>query len=473
MEEYKMNPNLTQKSNLLLMTDGYKPSHASLYPAGTSYMQSYLEARVPESQEIVFYGLQGIILKYLTQRITMEDLNEARTFYSNYFGSDTVFPYYRWKSIIERYNGYLPITIYALPEGSVARGGQPLMVVESAYDSDAFFVANYMETLLSQVWYPTTVATYSREIKKIIYQKLLDTSDISPTVLKNEVLPWKLHDFGYRGVSSVETAGLGGSATMVNFNGTDTLEAILFANKFYNFDNQTIVAGSIPASEHSTMTSHGFGVEFEAKAMEQVLDTYPSGLVACVSDSFDIINACRNIWGDKLKEKVLSRDGTLVIRPDSGDPVVTTQKVFEELWNAFGGTVNSKGFRVLDSHVRMIQGDGVDINSISEILDNFERNNISAENITFGSGGALLQKHNRDTFKFAFKCNMIGDSEYKYHDVKKSPKEFTRDGKYVQSFKTSKSGNLISRKMNVVFQNGKVIESNLNSFNEIRSRAQI
>ena len=457
-----------KKDNLILMTDSYKPSHSKIYPIGTTYMQSYLESRTSESTEITFFGLQYILKEYLEGvRVTVEDVEDAKEFAEAHYGRNDVFDYDGWMYIAKELGGKLPVRIYALDEGTVTKGSTPLMAIEST-DEKVFWVVNYLETLLAQVWYPITVATYSRNIKKSIAKFLGETSDLEGDAF-NGVLNFRLHDFGFRGVSSVETAGIGGMAHLVNFMGTDTIAAIVYSNKYYN---SGVNAYSIPASEHSTMTSYGDGKRGELKAMERMLDLYPDGLIACVSDSYDIMNAIKNVWGGVLKDKVMSRNGTLVVRPDSGDPVVTTLKVFEGLWEAFGGTVNSRGYRVLDPHVRIIQGDGIDAEMVDRILQSFKDNKISVENIAFGSGGGLLQKHNRDSYRFAFKCNQVVTDGVDV-DVQKFPMEFNEDGEYVQSFKHSKAGNLIERYPNLklVFDNGSIVKEI--TFDEVRKNAVI
>ena len=158
-------------------------------------------------------------------------------------------------------------------------------------------------------------------------------------------------------------------------------------------------------SEHSTITS--WGKEHEVDAFANMLEQYPEGLVACVSDSYDIYQACEEYWGKRLKDKVLKRDGTLVVRPDSGPVVETVLGVLQALWAAFGGETNGKGYRVLDPHVRVIQGDGIDRKMVETILMAMKDKGFSADNIAFGSGGGLLQQHNRDTCQFAFKCSHI------------------------------------------------------------------
>jgi nicotinamide phosphoribosyltransferase len=246
-----------------------------------------------------------------------------------------------------------------------------------------------------KVWYPTTVATLSREIKKIIKGFLERTGDPA-------LLPFKLHDFGYRGVSSEETAAIGAAAHLLNFLGTDTVAGILMLREHYYAKGMP--GASIPASEHSTMTAWGKGNELEA--YRNMLSAYPEGPVACVSDSYNIYNACEKLWGELLKPDVVKRKGTLIIRPDSGDPINVLTRVFEILGEKFGYETNSKGYRVLPPCVRVIQGDGVNMFTIQNMLFHLAKfHGWSADNIAFGMGGALLQQLNRDTQKFAFKCS--------------------------------------------------------------------
>lgn len=214
-----------------------------------------------------------------------------------------------------------------------------------------------------------------------------------------EQLPFKLHDFGFRGVSSVETAAIGGAAHLVNFQGTDNLAGIVYARQFYG---AKMPGTSIPAAEHSTMTA--WSREREIDAYRNMLHQFPVGMVAVVSDSYDVFHACREIWGGPLKRDVLDRDGTLVVRPDSGDPPTVVVQVLDILGEKFGFTTNSKGYRVLDPHVRVIQGDGIDRQMLFNVLDAMRSSGWSADNIAFGSGGGLLQKLNRDTCRYAFKC---------------------------------------------------------------------
>jgi nicotinamide phosphoribosyltransferase len=243
------------------------------------------------------------------------------------------------------------------------------------------------------------------------------------------LIDFKLHDFGYRGSTSDESAAIGGAAHLINFKGTDTLAAIPFINDYYYASEMP--GFSIPAAEHSTITS--WGKEHEVDAFENMLDQYPTGLVAVVSDSYDIYNACNELWGDKLRDKVLNRDGVLVVRPDSGDPEEVVVNVLDALGDKFGYTTNEKGFKVLDPHVRVIQGDGIDRNSITDIMEEVMNAGWSMDNLAFGSGGGLLQKVDRDTCKFAFKCS-AAKVNGEWRDVYKDP--ITDPGK------TSKKGRM-------------------------------
>lgn len=408
-------------NNILLLTDSYKATHWKQYPEGTKTVYSYLESRKGgKFNKTVFFGLQYFVKQYLEGRVvTREKIDEADAFFAKHLGPG-LFNKAGWEHILEKHNGCLPVRIKAVQEGSVVSTGHVLVTVENT-DPECFWLTNYLETLLLQVWYPTTVATLSYHMKEVIGDYLEQTG--TP-----DLINFKLHDFGFRGVSSVESAALGGGAHLVNFMGTDTLAGIELTQKYYGAD---MPGFSIPASEHSTITS--WGAECEANAMENMLNQYPEGLVACVSDSYDIINACKNIWGKQLKDKILSRKGTLVVRPDSGEPVETVLAVLDALGESFGTTINSKGFKVLPDQVRVIQGDGINFESMREILEAMKRRGYSADNIAFGCGGALLQQLNRDTQRFAFKCSSININGVD-HDVYKQPK--------TDPTKTSKRGRL-------------------------------
>jgi nicotinamide phosphoribosyltransferase len=245
--------------------------------------------------------------------------------------------------------------------------------------------------------------------KQLIRKYLLQTGDASG-------VGFKLHDFGARGVSSMESAMVGGMAHLVNFQGTDTLSAVLGARVFYD---EPMAGFSIPAAEHSTITS--WGKEGEADAYRNMLAQYarPGALLAVVSDSYDLDHAVKKIWGETLRQQVIDSGATVVIRPDSGDPTTMVLNTIKALDAAFGSVVNDKGYRVL-KHVRVIQGDGITVRSIRTILSNLQFNGYSADNIAFGQGGALLQIVNRDDQRFAMKCSAV-EVNGVWRDVFKDP----------------------------------------------------
>jgi nicotinamide phosphoribosyltransferase len=284
------------------------------------------------------------------------------------------------------------------------------MTVETT-DPEFYWIASWFETQFMRIWYPITVATQSHYIKRDIYQYLKATADDADAEIS-----FKLHDFGSRGVSSQETAAIGGAAHLVNFLGTDTMAALVLARNFYN---SPMAGFSIPAAEHSTITA--WGRDGETEAYRNMLRNFAKqdSLVAVVSDSWDIYNAVENIWGEALRQEVIDSGATVVIRPDSGEPVEVVTRVTQILADKFGYESNSRGFKVL-KNVRVIQGDGINEDSIHAILESLKVNGFSASNIAFGMGGALLQKVNRDTLKFAYKCSaVVVDGELR--DVYKQP----------------------------------------------------
>lgn len=417
--------------NLILLADAYKYSHHKLYVPGTNRIYSYLESRGGQFSETVFYGLQYFLKAYLEGPvITAEKIKEASEMLPEVFGRDDVFDASRFEYILEKHGGHLPVRIRAVPEGTVVPVKNVLMTIENT-DPACYWLTNFLETLLMQVWYPNTVATLSREIKKVVLQYFKATASEA----SQAGIDFVLNDFGFRGATSVEAAGLGGSAHLVNFSGSDTLAASTFAKRYYHAAKAPGL--SIPATEHSIVTL--LGEAGEAKIFKHVLDTFPEGTIACVSDSYNIFRACEEYWGTLLKDQVLARKGTLVIRPDSGDPVKTLLKVFEILMDKFGSTLNEKGYKVLPPQVRVIQGDGINYQSIGEIYAALQQAGISAENLVLGMGGALIQKVNRDTQEFALKCS-YAEISGEGVEVSKSPVELDSKGELRTSFKKSKAG---------------------------------
>lgn len=471
-----MNVNLWD--NPILLTDSYKVTHHKQYPQGMTRLYSYWESRGGQLDEITMFGLQYFLQQYLTQQITMENIDEAESDFAAHFGDDSLFCREGWERVVKVHNGYIPVQIKAVPEGLSVPIRNVMMTVEST-DENIPWIVNYIETLLSQVWYPTTVATQSRAIKKIIKLYLEETGD-------PEGLPFKLHDFGCRGVSSVESAALGGSAHLVNFMGTDTMIALKLAQKVYN---EPMAGFSIPAAEHSTITAWGRDNEVDAfKNMIRQFGKGGSGLYAVVSDSWNIYKACSELWGKELLELVKSSPNMLVVRPDSGDPPVVVLKVLRILGEKFGYTVNDKGYKVLND-VRVIQGDGVNIESIETILSRLRLDGWSADNIAFGMGGALLQKLNRDTCQFAFKAAEVtvnGQNRLVWKDPVDDPGKASKSGRvkliwndgkfsaFPRGYRTIPTANTDEDAVDIlqiVYENGHLF--NEQTFAQIRERAAL
>jgi nicotinamide phosphoribosyltransferase len=376
------------------------------YPAGTTGVYSYIESRGGQYDRTLMFGLQAFIKEYLLDPITQADIDVAGEILEAH-GE----PFNRegWQYILDNHGGFLPLVIRAVPEGTVVPVSSVLATVENT-DPKCFWLTTYLETaLLRAVWYGTTVATQSYSIKQVIAEYLEKTGDPA-------AIDFKLHDFGARGVSSMESAGIGGAAHLVNFMGTDTITGVLFAREYYNAG---IAGFSIPATEHSTITS--WGRDGEVDAYRNMLKQFgrEGSILAVVSDSYDIYNAAAKLWGEELRDEVIASGATVVIRPDSGDPVAVNRKLIEILGAKFGYTTNAKGFKVLNN-VRLIQGDGVNELSIRSILGAFMAMGWSADNIAFGMGGALLQIVNRDTQRFAMKCSSI-EINGVWQDVVKDP----------------------------------------------------
>lgn len=485
---------LDKPHNLILLSDAYKYSHHKFYPEGMTNMYSYLESRGGKFDKVVFFGLQAFLKQYLEGiAITKEDVEEAYWYLGTehgVFGREDVFDRSKFDYIVEKHGGKLPVIIHAVPEGTVVGTKNVLLTIE-ALDPKCAWLTNFLETILLQVWYPITVATLSREVRKIVkkaFNKMTDYDD----ELNDFLIDYVLNDFGFRGVSSVQSAMLGGAAHLINFRGSDTTIASHMICELYNTD---IVYGqSIPATEHSIVCLEG--KEGEHNMLRRVLEKFPTGIVACVSDSYDIFNACANIWGDELRDLILSRPATpgnqLVIRPDSGHVINTLRKVFEILFDKFGYTVNSKGYKVLPPQVRVIQGDGINLDSIQEIYALLEEEKISPENLALGMGGKLLQAGiDRDLQNFATKASyaVINDMEI---DVVKAPMVLDAFGNIKESFKKSKTGRLklvktdsdyrtvtskdsdfnsVDDVMQLVFANGKLY--NEVTFEDVRERAKI
>lgn len=382
-------------TNLLLLTDSYKPSHWRGYPEGLTQVFSYLSSRGGQFAEVVNFGWRMLAERYLVRPVTRADVAEAADLYAAHFGDDRIFNREGWLRLVEKHDGRLPVEIRWAPEGMVIPARNVLGTIENTDDEFPWLV-NYLESLLLQLWYPMTVATRSREVKKLIHAQLVATGDTGS-------LPFKLHDFGFRGSTSVESAMVGGLAHLVNFMGTDTVPALWAARRYYD---EPMAGYSIPATEHSVMTM--LGELGEVEQFKRFISAFKDASVpalAVVSDSYNIYEAVGTKLGEELRGLVQSLgQKVLVVRPDSGDPPTIVRQVVELLDARFGSTVNGKGYKVLNG-VRVIQGDGITLDSIPRIMDELVVRRYSIDNVAFGMGGGLLQADTRDTNRFAIKAS--------------------------------------------------------------------
>lgn len=451
--------------SIVLRTDSYKYSHYLQYPKNTTKVFSYIESRGGKYEKSVFFGLQYLIQEYLTKPVTMEEVEYAK---QRTEAHGVPFNYEGWKYIVNEHGGKLPLKIRAVREGTIMPVKNVMVTMENT-DPKCYWLTSYVETLLLKVWYPITVATTSKECKNIIQAFLNETAD------STEGLPFKLHDFGYRGVSSEESAALGGAAHLVNFMGTDTFNSLEFLKDYYGAD----MAGfSIPATEHSTTTSWTREGEFEF--FKNYLEvTKNSPIAACVIDSYDQDNAIRMIG--KLKDTIVANGNTIVLRPDSGDPIVQSLKACQVADEEFGSTINKKGFKVLNN-VRVIYGDGIaSPEVIRDILANLAKNGFSADNIAFGMGGGLLQKCDRDTMKFAMKCSAI-EADGKFIPVYKEPitdpgkrskrgfLDLVKENGEYKTIEKDTSEPLENSELITIYENGELLVTQ--TLDEIRNRAQ-
>lgn len=418
------------KINPLLLTDFYKVGHPFQYPEKTQFVYSNLtprKSRILGVESMVFFGLQYFMMEYLVSRFNEgffgrdldAVLDEYKRRVKTSLGSDL--PSYDhiadlWKV------GFLPVKIKALPEGSLVPMRVPCLTVVNTHE-DFFWVTNFLETLLSSVlWQPCTSATIAREYRKVLNKAALETG------MSSEFVQWQGHDFSFRGMSSPESAITSGMGHLLSFTGTDSIPAIDALEQYYgaNADNE-LIGGSVPATEHSVMCSGGKCDELST-FKRLITETYPSGIVSIVSDTWDLWKVCTK-YLPSLKNEIMARNGKVVIRPDSGDPVkiicgdpegVTREErsgVVGLLWDAFGGTKTSTGHRLLDSHIGTIYGDSITIQRAKEIADRLATNGFASQ-VVYGIGSYTYQHNTRDTFGTAMKATMV-----------------TIDGKHIPIFK--------------------------------------
>jgi len=468
--------------------DSYKVGHNLVYRPGTEVIYSYFEARKgAEYNEAVFFGLQPL-LKRLEGVVVTQDLIDttALKIKAHFFGNDTFFNREGWEYIANELGGKLPIRIKAVPEGTVVPIDNVMMTVENT-DEKCAWLTNYLETYLSRVWYPITVATKSYQTKKILKRYLDETADA------DFLLPFMLHDFGSRGVNTFEGAGLGGAAHLVNFLGTDTMVALDYANEYYDAPFEGL-GHSVFATEHSVMTAGG--PEGEMEIVQDCLDKNPLGIVSLVADSYDYYEFVRQM-GSTFKQQIIDRNANagdiptkLVIRPDSITPTHETPEelvvwTYQQLEADYGVTLNTKGYKELHPAVGVIWGDGIDTKGIERILEALKQAGYSTGTQIFGQGGGLLQKVNRDTLRHAFKCS-AQKRNGEWIDIQKNPLDQTKkskagrlglyignDGK-ATTYRLDDLKNAAHGPVNhlvTVYENGEILVNH--TFDEVRERAKI
>lgn len=392
-----------------------------------------------EDTRCVWFGLDWWLERYLEPGWDpAADVDAAAAFFSTHLagpaGGGYPFPRDILLRALKGTGGHFPVTIRALPAGTVVHPGVPLFTItakrlrrrkkkgeeaeengedaeEDEENSDGGggvpSLVTWLESLLTHSWYPSSVATLSRRARDVIERAFERSCDSG---MRSPLVPSRLHDFGLRGATGVEAAVLGGAAHLLSFEGSDTVPACFAAQ--HGCNGGRAVASSIPATEHSVMTAHGD----EGRALTKEIDAYGGGVFACVADSYDygaFLERAVPLAKEKLDERRRKRgggkeeeNGFFVIRPDSGDPVEAVLSGLEAAERHFGSDVNSKGFRVVRG-AGVIQGDGVTLPKIEEILDKVLERGFSAENVAFGMGGGLLQAVNRDTMSFATKLCLV------------------------------------------------------------------
>ena len=462
---------------ITLLADFYKLSHRKQYPKGTTKVYSTLTPRsnkyAPYSDEIVWFGLQYFIKEYLIDRFNKDFFSKPKdeviSEYSRLVEFSLGKQYAETKHIEELHDlGYLPIKISTLPEGSLVPMRVPVMTIENTHD-DFFWLTNFLETILStSIWLPTTSATLAYSYRKVLNDYAIKTTGSTSGV------EFQGHDFSMRGMSSEQSATVSGAGHLLSFKGTDTIPSILFLEKYYNGNiEKSLIGASIPATEHSVMCS--YGQENEKDLLTHLLtEVYPTGLFSAVCDTWDFWKLVSE-YLPELKETIMSRNGKLVIRPDSGNPVdiicgtvLTGGKTPEEkglvevLYEIFGGQTNELGFKVLDSHIGAIYGDSITLEIAKEICEKLYKKGFATTNVVFGIGSYSYQYATRDTFGFAVKAT--------YAIVNNEERMLFKNPKTDSGIKKSQKGLVVVNKDN----NGKFFfEDNFVDNDEYKSKTNL
>lgn len=423
----------------VLLKDGYKVGHIFQYPKDTQLVYSNLtprKCRVDGIDHVVAFGFQYFVREYLVRQFT-----------DNFFHApkDVVLKAYQRR--IDNYLGpgvtvdhiaalhdlqYLPLRVKAVPEGTLVPMRCPMLTIVNTHP-DFFWLTNLLETLMSNVlWLPSTSATTAFQYRKV-FERYARETGADPAFCQ-----WQGHDFSFRGLAGVEAAMLSGAAHLLSFTGTDTIPAIDFLEEYYGADcEKELIGGSVPATEHSVM-SIGM-IEHEIETFHRLItEVYPTGFLSVVSDTWDFWRVLTK-YLPSLKEQILARDGRLVIRPDSGDPVKIVcgdpdaaegtpehKGAIQVLWDIFGGTITPKGFKQLDTHIGLIYGDSITPERQKAILAGLLAKGFASSNVVLGIGSFTYQYVTRDTFGFAMKATYGETKSMGGQAIYKDPK--TDDG---------------------------------------------
>ncbi len=479
--------------NPLLLTDGYKLGHKEQYPQGTTKVYSNWtprKSRIEGINEVVFFGLQYFIKEYLIKQFDTAFFQqpkalvtaEYKRYVDQYLGVD-----YDVKHIEDLHDlGYLPIEIKALPEGSIVPIRVPMFTIVNT-KPEFFWLTNYIETLISNIiWQPCTSATIALEYLKILKQYALETDKDNI-----DFVQWQGHDFSMRGMSGTESAILSGMGHALAFSGSDTLMVSKTLEEYYNADIfKEVVIGSVNATEHSVMCAGSKDDEIET--FKRLLKTYPNGILSVVSDTWDLWKVLTQ-YLPELKEEILNRDGKLVIRPDSGDPVailcgcdhenaIIAKGVIELLWDEFGGYVNEQGYKVLNPKIGAIYGDSITLERAQQICEQLKQKGFATTNVVLGIGSFTYQYNTRDTFGFAMKATYVeinGEGRAIYKDpitddgTKKSAKgliQLKRENNKIVLIDECSIAEEKEGVLKTVFKNGKLIKET--SLKEVRNNIQ-
>lgn len=429
------------KKNPLTAIDFYKADHRRQYPEGTTEVYANFTPRASHlakvldehfDKKVVFFGLQYFIKDFLQQTWTEGFFNkpkeQALKAYQRRMDKALGANAIDTKHIGDLHDlGYLPIKIKALPEGKRCPIGVPCMTIVNT-QPEFFWLTNYLESVISAyLWKPITSATTAFEYKKLL------KSHAEKTGTDEGFVQFQAHDFSFRGMSGIEDAALSGAGHLTSFWGTDTVAAIDFAEDYYGANaDQEMIGGSVPATEHSVMC---MGMQDgELGTFQRLIsEVYPSGIVSIVSDTWDFWKVITE-FTVVLKDQILARDGKVVIRPDSGDPVKIVagdpdapqgtpehKGAIECLWEVFGGTETTTGHKLLDPHIGLIYGDSITLERADQILKLLEAKGFASGNVVFGVGSFTYQYVTRDTFGFAMKATS-GIVNNERRDIFKDPK---------------------------------------------------